>query len=90
MLLAEKSHTIQYLPRSSSCRLETPLEVGILFFESVHSLRTHPRTSRCRVDCFDARFCLLSATPERRELVAKMSNELIQLLERFYVRTFAV
>jgi hypothetical protein len=90
MLLAEESHTIQYLPRSSTCRFEAALQVGILFFEFVHSLRIHPRTTWCGIDCFHACFCLQGATPERRKLVSKMSNELIQLLERFYVRTFAV
>lgn len=89
MLLSQKPHAIQYLPRSGTCRLQAALEIRIFFLQSVDSLRIDASSPGCRVDCFNARFCLESATPESRELITKMPNELMQLLECFDVRTFA-
>jgi hypothetical protein len=90
VLLAEKSHAIQYLPRSGAGRFEPALEIGILLLETVHSFRIHSRPSGRRIDCLDACFRRKRATPESRKLIAEMSDELVQLLKRFDVRTFAV
>lgn len=90
MLLAEKSHAIQYLPRSGTGRLEPTLEIGILLLEPVHPFWIYSRAAGCGIDSLDACFGRESATPERRELISKMSNELVELLKRFDVRTFAV
>ena len=89
MLLTQKSHTIQYLPRSSPCGLEAALEIGILLFQPVYSLGIDSRASGRRIDCLHTRFCLKCAASECRKLIAKMSNELVQLFECFDVRTFA-
>ena len=90
MLLTEKSHAIQYLPRSGTCGLQTPLQVRVFFFQTIDSFRIHPCAARCGIDGLDACFCRERATPEGRELIAKMSNELMQLLKCLDVRTFAV
>ena len=90
MLLSEKSHAIQYLPGSRAGRFEPSLEIGILLLETIHPFRIHSRPSGRRIDRLDAGFRRKSATPESRKLIAKMSDELIQLLKRFDVRTFAV
>jgi len=90
VLLAEKSHTIQYLPRSGAGRFETPLEIGIFLLQTIDPLGIHSRASGSRIYRFDPRFRRKRASPESRELVAKMSDQLVQLLKRFDVRTFAV
>jgi hypothetical protein len=90
VLLAQKPHTIQYLPRSGPGSFEPALEIGILFLEPVHPFGIYSRAAGRGIDRLDACFSRECAPPERRELVAKMSNELVQLLKRFDVRTFAV
>jgi len=90
VLLAEKSHTIQYLSRSGAGRFEPALEIGILLLQTIDPFRIHSRASGRRIDRFDPRFCGKRATPESRELIAEMSDQLVQLLKRFDVRTFAV
>ena len=90
MLLAEKSHTIQYLPRPGACRLQAALEVRVFLLQTIYSFRIYPCAAGCGVDRLDARLGRECATPECRELIPEMSNELMQLLERFDVRTFAV
>lgn len=90
MLLAEKSHTIQYLPRSSPRGFQTALQVRIFLFQTIDPFRIYACASRRGIDRLDTRFCREGATPECGELIPQVSNELMQLLERFDVRTFAV
>ena len=90
MLLAKESHAIQYLPGSGAGRLEPPLEVSVFLLEPVHSLGIHFRPARRGIDRLHSRLGLLRATPERRELIAKMFYQLLQFFKRCDVRTFAV
>jgi hypothetical protein len=90
MLLAEESHTIQYLPRPRARSLEATLQVCVFFFKPVDPFRVHSGTTGSGIDRLDARLGRKGAAPECRQLVAKMPHELVQLLEGFDVRTFAV
>lgn len=72
MLLPEESHAIQYLPRSCARGFETSFEIGVFFLELIDSFGVHSRTARRRIDGFDPRLRGLRATPERRELIAKV------------------
>lgn len=90
MLLPEESHAIQYLPRSGASGFETSFEVGVFLLKLIDSFRIHSRTARCRIDRFHPRLRGLRATPERRELIAKVFYKLLQFFKRSDIRTFAV
>jgi hypothetical protein len=90
MLLTKESHTIQYLPRSGAGGLEAPLQVGVFLLEPIHSFGIHFRAARSCIDRLHSRLGLLRATPERRELIAKMFYQLLQFFKRCDIRTFAV
>jgi hypothetical protein len=90
MLLAEKANPLENLSRPLSGDIEPFLEIGILMLELLDFLRAQAGGTRSTFDCLHSRFCLKRATPERRQLVTEMPNELLELLERVDVRTFAV
>lgn len=90
MLLAEKTNTLENLSRPLSGDIESFLEIGILVLELLDFLGAQARTTGGALDGFHSRFRLKCATPERRQLVTEMPHELLELLERFDVRTFAV
>jgi hypothetical protein len=90
VLLAEKANPLENLSRPLSGDLESFLEIGILMLELLDFLRAHARPTGCGFTCLKPRFRLKRATPEGRQLVAEMPNELLELLERVDVRTFAV
>jgi hypothetical protein len=90
MLLAKKAHPFEHLTGALSRDVETLPEVGILFLELVETLGTHVSLARCAVDCLDTRFCLKRTTPEVCKLLTEMPDELLELVEGFDVRTFAV
>ena len=77
MLLPQKSHTIQYLPRSGTSRFESPYEIGIFRLESLDPLRRSPRRARRSLERLYSRFRLKRATAKCRELVTKMPDELL-------------
>ena len=90
MLLTEETHAVEYLPRPDSCRLESAFQIFIFLLELLDSFRVHSRSSGSGVDRLEARLRLESAAAERRELVAKVADELMELVKGFDVRTFAV
>jgi hypothetical protein len=90
MLLSEKTNPLENLSRPLSGDIESFLEIGVLMLELLDFLRAQARTTRGALDGFHSRFRLKRASPHRRQLVTEMPNELLELLERFDVRTFAV
>jgi hypothetical protein len=90
MLLPEESHSIQNLASARACSVEALSEVCILTLELFNPLWIELRTARCGFDCLDFRFSLKRPAPKARELVTEMPDELLELIECFDVRTFAV
>jgi hypothetical protein len=90
MLLPQKANAIEYLARSRPSRLQTLLQLGVFSLQLLHSLRAYSRTARGRVDRLHSRLRLKRAAAETRQLVSKVSNELLELAERRCVRTFVV
>jgi hypothetical protein len=84
VLLAKESNPVEHLPRATTRFLETDLEVGVLALELLDSLRTCARGAGRRLERFHSRFCVKSAPAERRELVTKVTDELVEVGERFF------
>jgi hypothetical protein len=90
MLLPKKPDAVEYLASPAACELQSLPKLGILPLELLQPLRSDASgTARC-VDRLYPCFGLQSATPECRELVAKMSDERLQLVQCLFVRTFVV
>jgi hypothetical protein len=90
MLLAKETDTLENLARTLPRHVEPLPEVGILLLQLVETLGTHVSLARRAIDCLDPRFRLKRTTPEVRKLFTEMPDELLQLVESFDVRTFAV
>ena len=90
MLLPKKPDAIEYLACPATRKLQSFPELGILPLELLQPLRSDASgTARC-VDRLYPCFGLQSATPECRELVAKMSHKYLELGQCLFVRTFVV
>lgn len=89
MLLAQEPDAIEHLPRACPGALEPLAEERILHLQLLHPLRVDAST-RSSFYRLHASFCAECAPAEASELVAKVSNQLLKLLKRFEVRTFAV
>jgi hypothetical protein len=90
VLLPQEPHAVQYLARSGARRLETLPKVGVLTLEHVKTLGRHLGGPGRGVDRLYSCLCLERAPPETGELVPQVPDELLELLERSFVRTFAV
>ena len=82
--------SIEYLLRACSRCFQPALEIRVFLLEPVHSFGIYPRAARSGIECLHSRFSLLRAAAERRQLLTKMADQLLKLLEGFDVRTFAV
>ncbi len=90
MLLPQEPDAFEQLPRSAPRSFEALLQVGVLELEPVEPFRCHPRGTRRRIDRLDSSLGLKRAPPEARKLVAEVTDELLELGERFFVRPFVV
>ena len=90
MLLPEKPHTIQYLPRSGARRLEASLEICVLSLESLDPLRRRARRAGRSFQRLYSCFCLKRSTAECRKLVTEMTDKLLKLVKCLQIRTIAV
>ena len=90
MLLAKEAHSVKDLACPGARGLETLAQVGVLTLEHVEALGRHLGGPGRGVDRLYSRLCLESAPPEAGKLIPQVSNELLELLERSFVRTFAV
>jgi len=90
MLLSQKTNALEHLAGTRTRRLDADSEVGVLPLEFVDSLRADARRARRCVDSLHAGLSLESAPAESRELVAKVPDEPLKLLEWVVIRTFAV
>lgn len=79
MLLPEKPDAIEHLARASPGLFQTGLEFGVLALESIDVLRTHAFGAGNALQCLYSRFGLLRAATKRRQLVAKMADELLEI-----------
>ena len=90
MLLAEKSHALEYLPGPGPGGFESLPQVCILALELLQPLRGNAcRASRC-IDCLYTRLRLKRPATKSSELVTEVPHELLQLGECFFFRTFVV
>jgi hypothetical protein len=90
MLLPQKTHAVQHLARSGTSRFEPLPEIRVFDLPPLDSFGIHARSSRRGIERLDAGFGLERPPPEGRKLVAKVPDELLQLLKSFELRTFAV
>jgi hypothetical protein len=90
VLLPQKPHAIQHLPRSGTSRFQPLLEIGVFDLQALDPLGVDAGTSRRRVERFHARLGLKRASPEGGELISKVPYEPLKLLKSFELRTFAV
>ena len=90
MLLPEKTNPVEDLPGSRARRLQSLAKLSIFQLESLDSLRGDLRCAARSFHCFHPSLGLKGAATEARELVAKMTNELLKLEKRFDVRTIVV
>jgi hypothetical protein len=85
LLLAKKPELLEKLLRADSCRLEALFQLPVLPLE------------RCRVGAtarrrygFDACLRLVRAPTPPSHLIGQSANEMLKLVERDQIRTFAV
>lgn len=90
MLLAEKTNTVEDLTRARAGGVETLFQIRVLPLQPLDTLRVDPRSARRRLELLHPGFGLKCTTSERRELVAQVTDELLELLECLELRTFAV
>ena len=89
MLLSQETHTVQNLAGTGPGALEPLTKHRIFHFQLLHPLRVDPSAGRCFERLHP---CLGAQRPpsEARQLITQVSHALLQLLESFDVRTFAV
>ena len=90
MLLPQETHAIEYLASPGARGFEPTLEIGIFLLELLNSLGIQLGAPGGRVERLHTRLRMKRALPEGRELIPQMSHELVQLVKRFDVRSFAV
>ena len=90
MLLSEEPNSVDHLLGAGASRLETRGEARVFALQKVHSLRRDHSLYTRRLESFEARLGLQRAPAERRQLVAEMLHQLLQLRERGGFRPYAV
>ncbi len=90
VLLAQESNPVEQLAGPASRRLQTLLQISILQLEPVKSLRGQPGSAGRRIDSLDSRLGLKRSSPEPRQLIAKVADELLELGKCLFVRPFVV
>ena len=90
MLLAKESDPVQNLASPGASRLQSLPQIGILALEPLDSFRRDFRAAARSFNCLHPRFRLQGAPAEGCQLVAKMTNELLKLVECLHVRMIAV
>lgn len=90
MLLPEEADAIENLAGSGARRFEALFQLGVFHLQFFHALGADAHAARGRIDRLDSRLRLKRAATEARQLIAKMANELLKLVEGKRVRTFAV
>lgn len=90
MLLPEKTNSVQNLPGSRAGCFKPLAKLCIFQLETLDSLRGDLRAATGSFHGFHASLGLKCTATEARELVAKVTNELLKLEKRFDVRTIVV
>jgi hypothetical protein len=90
VLLPKEADPIDHLLRARARSLQPTVEAGVFPLEKLNALRRdNALASRC-LEPFEPSFCLQRATTEGGELVTQMLDELLELRECCYFRTYAV
>ena len=89
MLLPQETDTVQNLSRARSRALQPLTKNGVLHLQLFHPFGIDPPARRC-FQRLHPRLGAQRPPSEARQLITQVSHELLQLLESFDVRTFAV
>ncbi len=81
MLLAQKTDAIEHLPGAAAGFFEAHPQVGVLALELVDSLGACPGNAGRALECLHSRFCVQGAPAKRRQLVAEMLDESLEVRE---------
>ena len=90
MLLPQEPHAVDHLLCTRARRFESLVEAGVLSLEMLYTLRRDNTLYTCLLEGFESRLRLQCATTERRQLIAEVLHQLLQLRKRGYFRTCAV
>jgi hypothetical protein len=90
MLLPEKPNAVENLPSAGSGSLETLAQLGVFELEALDALGSQLGSAGCSVDRLHSCLGMESAPPKTAQLLAKVSNQALQLFKRLCVRTIAV
>jgi hypothetical protein len=84
VLLSQEPNAIEHLASSAAGFFEAQLQIRVLPLEFVDSFRARACGPRRRLERFDSRLGVKRATAERRELVTKVTNQLVEIGKRLF------
>jgi hypothetical protein len=90
MLLSKKSDSVEDLASARPCCFETLPKLCILELQAFNPFRRNLRAAAGSFHSFHSSLRLKCSTAKARQLVAEVTDKLLELVECFDVRTIAV
>jgi len=84
VLLSKEANAIEHLASFAASFFETQFQIGVLPLEFFDSFRARARCAWRRLERLDSSLSVKRAAAKRRELVTKVTNQLVEIGKRLF------